>query len=84
MKNRGFSFAGSLDGIRLELANYEDGSHEDGKGKFRADDYLDIKDLAFNGEELEIDESEDGQSDHGVWNNTNTDHTLPTLEVIYL
>ena len=41
-------------------------------------------DLAINGEILEIGEAEDGQSNAGVWNNTNTDHVHPTLEIKYL
>lgn len=71
-------------GILLQLANYD--THG-GERPFDVDEYLDIKDLAFNGEKLTIDpagEEEDYQSDHGVWNATNTDHTRPTLEVIYL
>lgn len=67
-------------GIRIELANYN-------TGKFVAGDYLEIKDLAFNGEKLTIEEDEETeaqQSNHGVWNNTNTDHTLPTLEIVSL
>ena len=75
---------GVVSGILLQLANYSDNG---GERPFDADEYLDIKDLAFNGEKLTIDpagEEEDYQSDHGVWNATNTDHTRPTLEVIYL
>ena len=82
-----FEFDQALDGIRLELANYltpETGAHDEGKGKFEPGDYLDIMDLAINGEILEIGEAEDGQSNAGVWNNTNTDHVHPTLEIKYL
>ena len=82
-----FEFEETLDGIRLELANYltpETGAHDEGVGKFEPGDYLDIMDLAINGEALEIEESEDGQSNAGVWNNTNTDHVHPTLEIKYL
>ena len=82
-----FTFDEALDGIRLELANYltpETGAHDEGVGKFEPGDYLDIMDLAINGEILEIGEAEDGQSNAGVWNNTNTDHVHPTLEIKYL
>ena len=82
-----FEFDQALDGIRLELANYltpETGAHDEGVGKFEPGDYLDIMDLAINGEILEIGEAEDGQSNAGVWNNTNTDHVHPTLEIKYL
>ena len=83
-----FEFEEALDGIRLELANYltpETGAHDEGVGKFEPGDYLDIMDLAINGEALEIEaESEDGLSYAGVWNNTNTDHVHPTLEIKYL
>ena len=67
-------------GIRLELASYE-------HGKFVANDYIEIKDVKFNDELLTIeedDETEAQQSNHGVWNNTNTDHTLPTLAIVSL
>lgn len=66
-------------GFRIELANYSG-------VKFTAGDYIDIKDLEFKGEKLAIDiagAEDDYQCDHGVWNATNTDHTLPTLEVKY-
>ena len=82
-----FVFEETLDGMRLELANYlkpETGEHDAGKGKFEPGDYLDIMDLAINGQILEIKESDDGQSNQGVWNNTNTDHVHPTLEIKYL
>lgn len=73
--------AGTGAGFRLELCNYA-GS------KFAQGDYLELKDLEFKGEKLTIEEDEDEdasppQSNHGVWNNTNTDHTLPTLEVVF-
>ena len=80
---------GTVCGFRLELTNYlkpETGSHDQGIGKFVVGDYLDIKDLTFNGKELTIEAAgADGQSDQGVWNmaidDSNTDHTIPTLEV---
>lgn len=81
--------SGTISGIYLQLTNYLDGAHEDGMGKFAVDDYLEIKDFKFNGTALTIDPAgDDGKSDHGVWNqaidDTNTDHTIPTLEEIYL
>lgn len=77
-----FTFGEILDpryGFRLELANYN-------TGKFQVKDYIEIKEITFRGEKLTIDEADEDneyQSDHGVWNNTNTDHTLPTLEAIF-
>ena len=77
-----------VSGIYLQLTNYVDGAHDEGKGKFAVDDYLDIKDLTFKGEKLTIEPAgETGQSDHGVWNwaidDSNTDHTIPTLTEVY-
>ena len=52
---------------------------------FAEGDYLDIMDLYFNDELLTIEqELERTKGNHGVWNNDNNDHTLPTLEVIDL
>ena len=83
-----FTFEEAFDGILLELANYTDGSHDDGKGKFQPDDYLDIKNFALSGEELEIEEADEDnnyQSTHGVWNRAeNQDQVKPTLEIKYL
>ena len=67
-------------GFRLELACY---STE--LGKFQPKDYIDIKDLEYKGEKLTIeaaDEDNEYQSNQGVWNASNTDHTLPTLTII--
>ena len=67
-------------GFRLELACY---STE--LGKFQPKDYIDIKDLEYKGEKLTIeaaDEDNEYQSNQGVWNASNTDHTLPTLSII--
>jgi len=77
---------GSVSGFLFELANYESGSHEDGKGKFAVGDYLDILEIRFNNEWLPIEAAgKDGRSNQGVWNraldDSNTDHTIPTLEV---
>ena len=79
------------EGIRLELANYlkpETGSHDEGIGKFIAGDYLDIRDLTFNGTKLTIEVADDGQSDHGIWNDGkeegSSDQTNPTLEMRFL
>lgn len=69
-------------GIRLELACYNTDL-----GKFQPDDYIDVKDLEYKGEKLTIeaaDEDNEYQSNQGVWNNTNTDHTKPTLQIISL
>ena len=80
-------------GFLLELANYTDGSHADGKGMFVEGDYLEIMDLMFKGEELDIDGPEDAteavryQADNGVYNSsslTNSDHCWPVLEVRYI
>ena len=72
---------GSGHGFRLEFANYN-------TGKFKPGQYIEIRDLMFNGERLIIAEDEETQQSlHGVWNNmsaTNTDHTLPTLEMKFL
>jgi len=74
-----------VSGFLLELANYTDGSHNEGMGMFAEGDYLDIMDLYFNDELLTIEqESERKKGNHGVWNNDNNDQTLPTLEVIDL
>lgn len=76
-----FTFPAMLDtkfGFRLELCNYN-------VSKFQPGDYLEIKDLEYKGQKLTIeaaDEDNEYQSNHGVWNATNTDHTLPTLEII--
>ncbi len=83
-----FTFDEAFDGILLELANYTEGSHDDGEGKFQPDDYLDIKNIALSGEELEIEEADEDnnyQSTHGVWNRAeNQDQVKPTLEIKYL
>lgn len=74
-----------VSGFCLELANYTTGSHDEGLGMFAEGDYLDIMDLYFNDELLTIEpEKTINTGNHGVWNNTNTDQTLPTLEVINL
>ena len=68
-------------GIRIEFASYPDDA---GGSKFQDGEYIEIKEITFKGEKLTIEivgEDDSYQSDHGVWNNTNTDHTLPTLEV---
>ena len=70
---------GSVSGFLLELANYS--------AKFAVNDYLDIKGIWFNGEWLTIEpaDEETGRSNQGVWNraidDSNKDHTIPTLEV---
>ena len=83
-----FTFEEAFDGILLELANYTSGDHDEGFGKFQQDDYLDIRNLALSGEELEIEEADEEnnyQSSHGVWNRAeNTDQVKPTLEIKYL
>lgn len=69
-----------LFGFRLELASY---SHK----KFTSGKYIDIKDLMFKGERLIVEEAgedEEWQSNNGVWNATNTDHTRPTLAMYHL
>ena len=82
-----------VSGFLLELANYTDGSHADGKGMFVTGDYLEIMDLMFDGVELGIDGPENAtdavryQTDNGVYNNsseTNKDHCWPVFEVKYL
>ena len=76
-------------GIYLQLTNYTEGTHDEKKGPFAIGDYLEIKDLTFKGAELTIDpaDEETGRSDHGVWNESiaeggNTDHTIPSLEMV--
>ena len=67
-------------GFRLEFASYK-------AEKYKAGDYLELRDLMFNGERLliaEDEETEAQQSQHGIWNNTNTDHTHPTLDMKFL
>lgn len=74
------SYADPMFGIRIELGSYE-------HGKFVAIDYIEIKDVKFNDELLTIEEDEETeaqQSNHGVWNATNTDHTLPELTIVSL
>lgn len=74
---------GTVPGFKIELVNYDQ--------KFQVDEYLEIKELSFNGQKLAIDgpetieAAEKGfQSDHGVWNrDTNTDQTDPVLERIF-
>ena len=80
-----FTFSTSGTGFRLELANY--GSD----GKFKENDYLDIKDLKFNGERLTIEEpnpeEDEFKSNHGIWNDgkaTDPDQTVPTLAIYKL
>lgn len=81
-----FTFPEMLDtkfGFRLELCSYNG-------GKFQRGDYLDIKDLEFKEQKLTIeaaDKDNEYQSNQGVYNagykeGGNTDHTLPTLEII--
>lgn len=72
---------GTVSGFRIELVNYDD--------KFAVDDYLDIKDLAFNGTKLTIDgpvgekEASGYQSVvGGVWSAGNGDQTDPTIKVM--
>ena len=72
-------------GFRIELANYTSG------GKFKPDDYLDIKDLEFKGERLTIEEpdpeEDEFKSSHGIWNDgkaTDPDQTVPTLAIYKL
>ena len=68
-------------GIRIELCSYNNGK------KFAPGNYLEVKDITFNGEKLTVEEDEETelqQSNHGVWNATNTDHTLPTLDIVSL
>ena len=77
------------DGYLTINAKMSNEVHDEKKGKFAVGDYLDIKDLTFNEVELTIDPAgEDGKSDHGVWNwaidDSNTDHTIPTLTEVYL
>ena len=56
----------------------------------KTDDYLEIKDFAFNGEELLVEGPETVkdatgyQSDHGVWNRGNGDQTEPVLERVFI
>ena len=78
------SYADPMFGIRIELASYD-------HGKFAIGNYIEIKDVKFNDELLTIEEDEETeaqQSNHGVWNNSttdsNTDHTLPALEIVPL
>ena len=74
------TYADPMFGFRIELASYN-------HGKFVANDYIEIKDVKFNDELLTIEEDEETeaqQSNHGVWNATNTDHTLPELTIVSL
>ena len=74
------TYADPMFGIRIELGSYN-------HGKFVANDYIEIKDVKFNDELLTIEEDEETeaqQSNHGVWNATNTDHTLPELTIVAL
>ena len=74
------TYADPMFGIRIELGSYN-------HGKFVANDYIEIKDVKFNNELLTIEEDEETeaqQSNHGVWNATNTDHTLPELSIVSL
>ena len=74
-----------VSGILLELGNYEDGTHDEGKGKFARGDYLDIMDFYFNDTLLTIEqETKITEGKHGIWNNSNGDQVIPSLEVIYL
>ena len=72
---------GTVSGIMLELANYDN--------KFAEFDFLEIKQLTFNGQKLTIDGPETEkdatgyQSDHGVWNRGNGDQTDPILERVF-
>lgn len=73
------SGADYFSGIRLEFGSY-------GLGGFIEGDYIEIRDFALDGVSLKINpagEDEDYQSDCGIWNASNTDHTRPTLEVKY-
>lgn len=73
---------GTVSGFLLEIANYDQ--------KFQVDDYLEIKDFAFNGEKLLVEGPETVkdatgyQSDHGVWNRGNGDQTEPVLERVFI
>ena len=73
---------GTVPGFMLEIANYDQ--------KFQVDDYLEIKELSFNGKKLiikgpeTIKDAEAGfQSDHGVWNRGNGDQTDPVLTRVF-
>lgn len=74
---------GTVSGIKVELVNYDQ--------KFQVEEYLEIKELTFNGQRLAIEgpetikDAEAGfQSDHGIWNRAdNTDQTDPVLERIF-
>ena len=74
------TYADPMFGLRIELGSYN-------HGKFVAGNYIEIKDVKFNDELLTIEEDEETeaqQSNHGVWNATNTDHTLPELTIVSL
>ena len=75
-----FSEYGSpMAGIRIELADYIDPVI-----KFVKGEYIDIKDVTFNGEKLTIEEdmeTDAEQSNHGIWNND--DHTHPELSIVF-
>ena len=73
---------GTVSGFMIELVNYDQ--------KFQVDEYLEIKELSFNGKKLiikgpeTIKDAEAGfQSDHGVWNRGNGDQTDPVLERVF-
>lgn len=74
------TYADPMMGIRIELGSYN-------HGKYVSGNYVEIKDVKFNDELLTIEEDEETenqQSNHGVWNATNTDHTLPELTIVAL
>lgn len=74
------TYADPMFGFRIELGSYN-------HGKFVSGNYIEIKDVKFNDELLTIEEDEETeaqQSNHGVWNATNTDHTLPELTIVSL
>lgn len=76
-----YTYAEASDGFRFELANYNSGDHVDGNGPFAIGDWLEIKELSFGGHYLTIEPEGDATTGtHGIWNDSNTDQTHPTLE----
>ena len=75
---------GNMKGTETRGTELEFGSY--GLGGFIEDDYIEIKDFALDGNRMTISpagEADDYQSDCGIWNASNNDHTKPTLEVKY-
>ena len=73
---------GTVSGFLLELANYD--------YKFAPpNDYIEIKELSFNGTKLVIEgpetvkEAEKYQSNHGIWSRGKGDQTEPVLTAIF-